>query len=739
MNIIEIGNQHYILATSSFADDRTAVLKHGESFGVFDQLGDIHQIGQKSQGLYHEGTRFLSKLAFTMENKRPLLLSSNTSENNEMHAVDLTNPDFSDKSGEMVLRGMIHVLRNKFLLEEVAYEKISFLNFANFSLDFNVELQFEADYDDIFEVRGSYRDKKGECTKPKSKANEILMGYTGLDKISRTTRITFDPPPQHVLGNIIQHNIKLAPKETFDLYVSIAFEVNHKKPQVLSYKHAVKERNNYNASVKKDSAEIFTSNEQFNDWISRSKADMITMVTQTEHGAYPYAGIPWYSTPFGRDGIITAYESLWVEPLIAKGVLKYLAATQATKNDDFTDAEPGKILHEKRGGEMAELGEIPFKQYYGTIDATPLFVCLAGAYFERTGDEETIREIWPNIENAISWIDKYGDIDGDGFVEYATKSSKGLINQGWKDSFDAVFHENGKMAKGPIALCEVQAYVYDAKIQAATMAREFGFSDKASKWTREAEELKEKFNRTFWSESKNTYVLALDGKKKACNVVTSNAGHCLFSGIATKEKAKKVAKSIISESMFSGWGVRTLATEEACYNPMSYHNGSIWPHDNAMIAYGLSRYGLQREVSILLTGMFDTSIHEADQRLPELFCGFKRRKGHGPTAYPVACSPQAWAVGSVYLLLQAALGLNIDARKCEITLHKPVLPPYLNEITIRNLRVDADNIVVLQIRKVNGNLHATLLNGAPKVKVKILNEMPKDKNVEPHQFINIHS
>lgn len=726
MNIIEIGNQHYILATSSYADYRTAVLKHGESFGVFDYLGDIHQIGQKSQGLYHEGTRFLSLFEFTIDGKRPLMLSSNTSETNEMQSIDLTNPDFPGKNGEMVLRGTVHILRNKFIIEDVAYEKIHLANFGTQPVEFNIEMRFEADYADIFEVRGTQRDQKGELKSPEVNDDKVTLSYVGLDNVERATRISFDPKPAVLKEKMASYQLSIAPKETKDLYISVAFDVDSKKPKILKYAQAEQERNNYNAEVRKNSAEIFTSNEQFNNWINRSKADMITMVTQTEFGPYPYAGIPWYSTPFGRDGIITAYETLWVEPLVSKGVLQYLTATQATENDDFTDAEPGKILHEKRGGEMAELKEIPFKQYYGTIDATPLFVCLAGAYFTRTGDEETIRKIWPNIEEAINWIDEYGDIDGDGFVEYATKSSKGLVNQGWKDSHDSIFHEDGEIARGPIALCEVQGYVYDAKIQAALMAEALNLSDKARQWKEEAEMLKKEFNEKFWSDSKDTFYLALDGDKNPCNIVTSNAGHCLFSGIATLEKARKVAKGLVKKSMFSGWGVRTLSTDEACYNPMSYHNGSVWPHDNAMIAFGLARYGLQREVNTIFTGMFDTSIQEEDQRLPELFCGFERRKGHGPTAYPVACSPQAWAVGTSFFLLQATLGLKIDALKSEIALYKPSLPLYLNEITIRNLKVGSLNNVALQIRRTDGEVTATLLNNDDKVKVKIYKEMPKD-------------
>ena len=719
MNVIEVENQFYILASSSFSDSRTEVLKHGESFGVFDLHGDIHQIGKNALGIYHEGTRFLSILQLNIEGQRPLLLSSNKSENNEIHAVDLTNNDFSDKNGEMVLRGTIHILRNKFLLDAVAYERIRFINFGNEEVHFGIELKYGADYSDIFEARGTNREKRGDVKEPKSLQNGLLLGYMGLDKTIRETRIEVEPTPSKIEKKSIFYDLQLEAKEELNIDITIACEISHQRIRPLPFEIALKERENYNSIVKNNSAEIYTSNEEFNNWLERSKADMITMVTQTDQGPYPYAGIPWYSTAFGRDGIITAFECLWVEPVVAKGVLQYLAYTQATEVDDFRDAEPGKILHETRGGEMAELNEIPFKKYYGTIDATPLFVCLAGAYLQRTGDNKTIKKIWSNLRRAIDWIDNYGDRDGDRFLEYATKSSKGLANQGWKDSHDSVFYKEGKLALGPIALCEVQGYAYDAKIQAAYIAQKLGYADLANKWKTEAEDLKIKFNEAFWSESKQTYVIALDGEKRQCDIATSNAGHCLFSGIATPERAKKVAKSLVGKNMFSGWGIRTLSTEEVNYNPMSYHNGSIWPHDNAMIAYGFSRYGMQREIEKVLTGMFDTSMY-VEERLPELFCGFERRKGQGPTAYPVACSPQAWAVGAVYLTLQSLLGLKIYAEERKICLYNPVLPSYLEEITITNLSIAEDITIAFQIRKGRAGVEASILHGKSEVVIEII-------------------
>jgi glycogen debranching enzyme len=433
-------------------------------------------------------------------------------------------------------------------------------------------------------------------------------------------------------------------------------------------------------------ANLFTDNEQFNHWINRSKNDLLSLLVQTPYGLYPYAGVPWYNTVFGRDGAITALETLWVAPDVAKGVLMYQAARQATEVKPLQDAEPGKILHEVRTGEMAETGEIPFKLYYGSIDTTPLFIVLAGHYLKRTDDLVTIRAIWGNILRALEWIKTYGDMDGDGFVEYQRKAESGLANQGWKDSHDSISHANGELASFPIALCEVQGYVYDAKKQASYIAQRLGYTEMAEKLKQEAHELKERFNEVFWDDELGTYVLALDGDKQPCRVVSSNVGHLLFSGIATPERAIQTANVLMSDDMFTGWGIRTLSSKAARYNPMSYHNGSVWPHDTALIAYGFARYGLMEQSMRLMQGLFDASLFIELQRLPELFCGFPFRRGEAPTAYPVACSPQAWSVATVFLLLQACLRITFDGYNKKLTLYKPALPDYIKEIKISRLR-----------------------------------------------------
>jgi glycogen debranching enzyme len=343
---------------------------------------------------------------------------------------------------------------------------------------------------------------------------------------------------------------------------------------------------------------------------------------------------------------------------------------------------------------MAATGEIPFGRYYGSVDSTPLFVFLAGEYYRRTADRALIQKIWPNIQLALRWMDIYGDPDQDGFVEYHRKSSEGLIQQGWKDSFDSVFHSDGTLAEGPIALCEVQGYVYAAKLHAAGLASLLGDEDFAEDLKLQAARLRKKFLKTFWSLKLKTYILALDGNKNPCEVRTSNAGHALFSNIADSRHARQLMHGLLSEDFFTGWGIRTVAAGEARYNPMSYHNGSVWPHDNAMIAYGCSKYLNQRAVLKVLEGLFHLSNFVDQYRLPELFCGFVRRPDEGPTAYPVACSPQAWAAGAAYLLLQSALGLSIDATKQEVRFTQALLPEFLQQVKISNLAVGKGRIDV---------------------------------------------
>ena len=699
--IIRVKDQFYVLATSPMIDGRTQALKQGETFAIFDRYGDIQSVPRTEQGLYDDGTRFLSHLGLSLWNDRPGLLSSTLNADNAVFAVDLTNPDVCRDGTMIVPRGTLYLLRTKFLWQGACYERLSISNYGEAPLDVSFTFQFAADFADIFEVRGKTRARKGHYLPERIEAGSLHFAYEGRDGVIRRTHIECSPPPQKISSSLMNFAFRLQPKEEAAFVLTIACESTGRVRSSRSYDHAFHEAEERLETAKVNDCAIETSNKQFNEWLDRSFQDIHMLVTQTPEGPYPYAGLPWFSAPFGRDGIITALEYLWVNPDIAKGVLTYLASTQATQVIPEQDAEPGKILHESRKGEMAALGEIPFGCYYGSIDATPLFVVLAGAYYERTGDIGFIEGIWPHITRALDWINTWGDSDGDGFVEYARHSSDGLVHQGWKDSSNAVFHLDGRPADGPIALCEVQSYVYEAKHRAAALASALGHPEMAASLLQQAQRLKERFEQAFWCEELSLYVLALDGQKQQCRVRTSNAGHCLLSGIATREHAQRVESSLLSKDFFSGWGIRTLSASEGRFNPMSYHNGSVWPHDNALIAMGLARYEFKQSVLKIMTGLYDASRYMDLHRLPELFCGFVRRPEGSPTLYPVACSPQAWSSASVFLLLQACLGLTIQAHDSAIQFSTPLLPDFLQEIRITNLKIGQTSVDLLLQRYVH--------------------------------------
>lgn len=705
-DVIRVKNRYYILSTSSLADDRTCVLKDGETFAVFDRRGDFETVGQGALGLYHRETRYMSRWVLRLGNGRPLLLSSAVREDNAAMTVDLTNPDIG-ADGRFIPRGTLHIERTKFLWKATQYERLRIRNYSVAPLDVSFTIQFAADFADIFEVRGIRRERRGQKVPSKVDAGELILGYKGLDGVLRRTHVACSPGPREISASEIRLDVNLPPKGEQAYVLTICCDSDEKS--------AKRRKAEATAPVKPFKAaherepRIYSGNEQFNDWLNRSTADLHMMLTDTPHGPYPYAGVPWFSAAFGRDGIITALETLWALPEISRGVLSFLAATQATATDPESDAEPGKIVHETRHGEMAALKEVPFGCYYGSVDATPLFILLAGAYFRRTGDLPFIRQIWPNVQAALRWVDHFGDIDNDGFVEYKRKSKTGLVQQGWKDSNDSVFHSDGELAEGPIALCEVQGYVYRAKRYAAEIASALGDSKHSEKLNCQAEALKQRFEQDFWCEEIGTYALALDGEKKPCRVRTSNAGHCLYAGISSAERAAIVARTLLADDSFSGWGVRTLSSREIRYNAMSYHNGSVWPHDNAIIASGLARYGRKGGAARILSGLLDASIFLDLHRLPELFCGFERRSGEGPTLYPVACAPQSWASAAVFMLLQACLGLEVQASPRRVIFRRATLPDCLPRLQIEKLSV-GESSVSLVLEKTAKSVGVTVLN-----------------------------
>ncbi len=680
--------KYHIEATESLVERTLRSLKHNDLFAVFDQQGNCNGGADGPDGLFYKDTRFLSKLMLGLGGVVPLQLGSVLLDDNGAMVVDLTNADLHSNSGRVWLqRDTVHLSRFKFLESDAAFERIRLRAYNPIGQPVPLELNFDADFADLFEVRGQHRAARGERTVKVVGNDRVQFDYVGLDKVHRRTTLIFEPAPDVIGETGARWDIDLDDCGEQSVVVKTCCAIDGEGRECPPIAKAFRDSRGGHSRIVRKRTRLRSSNPQFNAIISRAWSDLDMLVTDTPTGPYPYAGVPWYSTIFGRDGIITAMQTLWCAPGLAQGVLKTLAALQATEVDPVADAEPGKILHEMRGGEMAALGEVPFKRYYGTVDATPLFVMLAGRYARRTGDLDTVRSIWPNIKAALKWMDDYGDLDGDGLIEYARQTDKGLSNQGWKDSADSIFHKDGRLAHGPIALSEVQGYAFAARQGAADIAEALGDDAMAAEQRAKAEQLRGLFEELFWLEDEQFYAIALDGEKRPCRVLSSNAGHCLFAGIAAPDRARKVGQTLLSGKFFSGWGVRTIAAGEARFNPMSYHNGSVWPHDNALIALGLARYGLKKEVATLLGGMFDAAIYDDLRRLPELFCGFSRRRRCAPTSYPVACSPQAWAAATPFALIEAALGLDIDHRSASLELDRPVLPALLDDLAISNLAV----------------------------------------------------
>ncbi len=703
--------QFFIPAAASLQERRPRTLKHGDTFGLFDHNGDALAGHGNPEGLYHLDTRYLSFFTLTINGERPMLLSSTPRDDNAALIFDLTNPDLYDRAGALVLEhDLIHIRRLRFLWHGACYERLAVRNYDIAPRRVRLGLNFAADFADIFEVRGSRRPARGEDHPPEITADHVTLRYTGLDHFTRRTTLRFEPAPTEIDGEQAEIDLVLAPLEKQLIFVEIRCNSDDRGASVRhGFLTALRDARRALRDSTARAASIAASNEIFNETLRRSVSDLAMLISQTPQGPFPYAGIPWFSTVFGRDALITAMETLWFDPAIARGVLRYLAAHQAKEFNPAADSEPGKILHEARNGEMAQLGEVPFHRYYGSVDSTPLFVMLAGAYLERTGDIATIRSIWPHIEAALNWIENDGDRDGDGFVEYGRRTSEGLVNQGWKDSSDSIFHADGSLAQGPIALVELQAYVYGAWRAGCDMAGALTLPLQAEAWREKAKVLRQRFDEAFFDEALGSYVLALDGDKKPCRVRASNAGHALFTGIALPERARIVVETLMDPISFSGWGVRTVASTESRYNPMSYHNGSIWPHDNAVIAAGFARYGFRREAARIFEGVNAASTYIDLRRLPELFCGFPRQRSQGPTFYPVACAPQAWAAAAPLSMLESCLGLGFDIKNGQITFDHPVLPEFLDEVVLRNLSL-ADGSVDVAVQRAGDGIVVKVLS-----------------------------
>jgi glycogen debranching enzyme len=673
---------------------KTLAVKEGETFLYTDLEGNLDHGGDYGLGLYSRDTRFLSHFRMTISGRDPVLLSS-SAERGYMSHVDLTNPALSDGDEVAVPQQTLNIRRIRAVNGRL-FERVRVKNYNAHAVELDLEFSFGADFADIFEVRGMADETRPRPDPPSLEGRCLTFSALGRDGLRRSTVIEFTATPDDVrIDGDVAHTVfrlRLGPYQTRLVGITMDPVIGEAERPAVDFDVAVHELRRSYEDWERACTQLVTDNEQFNELLDRSLRDLRALYTQTPDGGVLAAGIPWYVTIFGRDSLIASHQILSVNPAPAREVLGLLAAHQGTEVDDWRDEEPGKILHEVRQGELARAGIVPHTPYFGSVDSTPWFLILLAQYFRWTGDLDLVRRLLPNAEAALRWIDEHGDADGDGFVEYRTRSARGIRNQGWKDSHDAIVHADGRLAEPPIALSEVQAYVYLAKSRIADVFLALGHDERAQRLVMEAEDLRRRYNEAFWMQDERYFAAALDADKRQVRTVMSNPGHGLYCGIVDEEKAGLLAKRLLAPDMFSGWGIRTMSKSAAAYNPMSYHNGSVWPHDNALIAAGLKRYGYARSTNRVATALFDAAIEADYLRLPELFCGFTRRTPNRPVSYPVACSPQAWAAGSPFLMLQAMLGISARAHENLLTVNKPHLPTWLNTVEVRNLSVGSSRI-----------------------------------------------
>ena len=705
--IVKVGSDYYVLASSLASRRASRVLANGRSFAVFEAAGDITASPLEALGFFDSDTRHLSRFELLIAGAAPYFLNSYLSDDRAQFRATLTNADLGERgSPNWLPRNSIRVNRGWVLNGAALYHNLTLRNYHRAAVEIAIEFRYNVDFADVFEVRGLRRKRRGQMLTPSVDSSGVELRYEGLDNVTRSTELLFDCAPAEVDAEHAVFKLLLEPGENRQLECRITAgnpsSAGSAPSRAANFHAALEERQSELASFRAGWAGISASNNEFASMIRRATVDLTSIVRTAGGGAFIMAGVPWFATLFGRDSIITALSILPFHPEIAKRTLRTLAALQGSTVDDARDEQPGKIVHEIRGGEMAATGEVPFGRYYGSVDSTPLFLWLYGRCIESTGDLELASQLWPNVERAIEWIERWGDRDHDGYVKYMRQTPRGLDNQGWKDSADAIFHHDGELARPPIALAEVQGYVYAACTSVASVAALLGHAEIAQRLSTRAAALKQSFARDFWLEPENMIALALDADGRPCRVMASNGAHCLATGLVDGERATAMCKRLLADDMYSGWGIRTLSRNEQRYNPMSYHNGSVWPHDNAMAALGLARAGDHAGVVKVLEGLFDACEQFNTSSLPELFCGFRRESGLGPVPYPVACYPQAWSAASIFMMIQAMLGMRVFGFERRVVFDTHLLPSWLDWLSIDDLRVGDGRISFVLRRFPNG-------------------------------------
>lgn len=697
------------------------VIRENGVFLLTDASGEVPAGNQQGFGLYYADTRYLSTFQLSLLGRTPVVLLSTAALGFGMEQV-VTNPTLEAPDGRPIQRGTIEVRRQR-VISDVLEERLVVTNYNVFPVTVELLYQFDADFADIFAVRGRPSRSRGKVEEPRYGKGKIIYTYLGSDGFRRQTQITFTPEPARLMPHRALYRFHLGHRESASVRLLIHIvergpEKAGPVPRLLSMYRS------YQAWLHAGT-EVFTNNEFFNRVLHRALSDLRMLQSRDldGSGAFIAAGTPWFDTLFGRDSAIVGLQTLAFQPTIARDALAILARYQGARRDPWRDEEPGKIIHELRRGEMSNVGELPFGRYYGSVDATPLFLLLAGEYFSWTADRAFLADLKPALVRGLDWIERWGDLDGSGYVKYEKRSPLGLVNQGWKDSPDAIVHADGTPVRPPIALVEVQGYVYAAKLRLAAVFEALGDSALAARLRREASRLKLQFNRDFWLPEQGFYALALGGDGRPSEAITSNVGHALWAEIIFKERAPRVVERLIENDMFTGWGIRTLSSSAARYNPIGYHLGTVWPHDNSLIAMGFKKYGQEEALNEVATALFDAAVSFPYYRLPELFAGAPRAPLGEPVPYPVACRPQAWAAGSILLTTQAILGISANAPARELRIVQPRLPPWLDRVEVRNLRVGRDTAHLLFERR-GPRTQMTVLRTTGDLTVRLLQRWP---------------
>jgi len=675
----------------SIAD--AVVIKNQNIFFLAEPDGEVPLDDTHGLGLYYHDCRYLN--GYEMKLGGIGLVPLIAAAHGFGSISELTNQETAMPTGAVIPKDTLGIKWERLLDSEnlALHEIIEIRNFGCESVEFPLSLTFQAGFEDVYTVRQLLHETPGKLYIPRWTDDVLSFLYAGADKIYRSLSICFAPAPNGQRHQTALFQVMLGAGEKTSVGVMLSImectsldEVETKPAGRSDLRKIYRSLQTESKTWLGDSTEIASDSLVLNKTMERSLREVHILKSTLANQTFIAAGVPWFVTLFGRDSLLTSLQMLAYAPAIAEQTLRLLATYQGRKIDPWRDEEPGKILHEMRTGELAKLDEIPHTPYYGSVDATILFLIVLARHAVWTGELSLFRELKDNVERALEWMDRYGDANGDGYIEYQCKSKKGLANQGWKDSGDSIVNEDGTLAKPPISLVEVQGYAYFAKKSLAAIYDRAGESARANELRRQAQDLRVRFNRDFWLPEKGFYALALQKGGKPAAVLSSNAAHALWSGIADHNKARRIGERVMAEDMFSGWGIRTLSTQERRYNPVGYHLGTVWPHDNSIIAAGFRHYGLDEFAVKIFTGMIEAAMH-FDNTLPELFSGFRRDDYGAPVRYPVACHPQAWAAVSVPYLLETILGLVPDAFDRSLRIVRPILPPFLNRIELRRLKI----------------------------------------------------